>query len=778
MKEYLLEKIFFLLFVSAPVFLFSQNGGTIRGNIFDLSDGAPIAYAAVQIGNVNKGATSDLDGFFAITNIPVGTQQVTVSYIGYRDTSFQIEIRPNSIQYLRINLVPDALQLEAFELSAGKINDRTKVQMSTISLTQEEIKALPATGGEPDIAQFLSVLPGVISTGDQGGQLYIRGGSPVQNKVLLDGMTIYNPFHSIGFFSVFETEAIQNVEVLTGGFNAEHGGRVSAIVDIKTREGNKRRLSGLVSASPFQAKALLEGPIIPFNEETGTSVSFLLTEKHSYIDQTSPSLYSYAVDTSFFSFAKQDTSLNAEDIGLPYNYTDLYGKLSFNAGNGSRLDVFGFNFRDEFNFAGLARSQWDAFGIGANFKVVPPNSDLIISGSLSYSDYLIVLDESDGFPRSSGIDNYNALLEFNYLGDQSSVNYGFEFTGFNTDFRFENLFGQRFQQESFTSEIAGFVKYRQQLDKLILEPGLRLHYYASQAAMSFEPRLGIKYNLTDGIRIKAGAGRYAQNVISTQNDLDVINFFNGFLAGPEETIFKTGTTEATNNNLQVAWHALSGIELDVTPNLQVNIEPYYKDFVQLITINRNKLQERDPDYITETGEAYGVDFSAVWVSKDWNVRAAYSWAKVDRNDGEQVYPTVFDRRHNVNFLATYQFGNQSNWEASLRWNYGSPFPFTQTQGFFQNINYQDLLQTDVLTGNFPIGTLLSEDRNGGRLSPYHRLDFSLKYTANIGKSSALEATFSVTNVYDRENIFYVDRLTSAQVNQLPILPSLGLLFRF
>ncbi|HKK74213.1 MAG TPA: TonB-dependent receptor [Saprospiraceae bacterium] len=770
--------LFFSLLI--PKILSSQTNGSLRGNVVDQSDGTPVAFAAVQIADVNKGTTTDLDGFFALSELAPGEYQLGVSFLGYRDTSLIVTINPGQISYLRIPLSSGAIDLETLDLSARNQQAKTNVQLATIQVNPSEIKAMPSTGGEADLAQYLSVLPGIVTTGDQGGQLYIRGGAPVQNKVLLDGMTIYNPFHSIGFFSVFETETIQNVDVLTAGFNAEHGGRISAIVDITTREGNKKRHSGLVSASPFQAKALIEGPFIPYNEETGTGASFIFTGKHSYLDQTSRQLYAYAIDTSFYSFTERgDTaSLSARDIGLPYQFTDLYGKLSFNAGNGSRLDLFGFRHSDVFDFAGLVNLNWDAFGLGANFKIVPTNSDIIINGALSYSDYLIALQESDGFPRTSGINSINAQLSFDYFGDARSVHYGFEFTSFNTDFQFRNSFGNQLQQRDFTTELAGFVKYRQQIGGLIMEPGLRLHYYASQARMSIEPRLGLKYNISEDWRFKMGAGRYAQNVLSTRNDLDVVNFFAGYLAGPEETIFDPETNQAITNRLQQAWHAVAGLEWDASGNLQLGMEAYYKNFSQLIRINRNKIDPRDPDFSIETGEAYGLDFTARYQRSDWYLWLTYSLAHVTRDDGRQVYPTVFDRRHNINFLLSYQFGPQDQWEAGARWNFGSPFPFTQTQGFYQDVNFQDLLQTDVLQGNFPIGTLLAEDINGGRLAPYHRLDLSLKYTLSLGEYSELETNLSVTNAYDRANVFYVDRLTNARVDQLPILPSIGLTFRF
>ena len=139
---------------------------------------------------------------------------------------------------------------------------KKQVNTGVIKLTTKSINRLPSIGGEPDIAQFLQVLPGVIFTGDQGGQLYIRGGAPIHNKVLLDGMTIYSPFHSIGFFSVFDTDIIKKADVYTGGFGAQYGGRISSIMDIKTRDGNKKRVTGKLSANSFSGKILVEGPIL------------------------------------------------------------------------------------------------------------------------------------------------------------------------------------------------------------------------------------------------------------------------------------------------------------------------------------------------------------------------------------------------------------------------------------------------------------------------------------------------------------------------------------
>ncbi|MEL6941449.1 MAG: TonB-dependent receptor plug domain-containing protein, partial [Bacteroidota bacterium] len=674
-----------------------------------------------------------------------------------------IKVKAGGITYKQIYLQEQSVELAAVNISARREQARSDVQVSKLTVTADQIRSLPSTGGVADIAQYLPVLPGIISTGDQGGQLYIRGGSPIQNKILLDGMTIYNPFHSLGFFSVFETETIKSVDVLTGGFNAEYGGRISAIVDIKTREGNKKNYGGNISVNPFQSKVLIEGPIKKLKEAGTGSSSFILTGKRSYIDRTASTFYNYSP---------------IDSIGLPYNFTDLYGKVSFVGGNGSKLNLFGFNFQDNVNFEGIAELGWLTTGGGANFTLIPPSSKLVIDGTAGFSNYDIELNEADGNPRQSSITDYFLRLNFTNFGNTSEVQYGFIFNGINTDFIFRNFLGNTIQQRDFTTELAGYLKLKQKWNRIILEPSVRFQVYASQAKTRIEPRLGFKYNATDNLRFKVAAGMYSQNLVSSVNERDVVNLFVGFLAGPEETIFRPGTREAAADRLQKSNHAIGGFEIDINNALSLNIEGYFKDFSQLINVNRAKLSEQDPNFATETGEAYGVDFSLRYETPALYLWATYSHGYVNRNDGVQTYPTIFDRRHNVNLLASYNFGDDKSWEASARWNLGSGFPFTLTQGFYSLYNFTDGLETDFLTENADLGILFSENRNDGRLPYYHRLDVSLKKTIEFSKRSNLEIVASITNLYNRENIFFFDRVRYERVNQLPILPSLGLNFSF
>jgi hypothetical protein len=311
-----------------------------------------------------------------------------------------------------------------------------------------------------------------------------------------------------------------------------------------------------------------------------------------------------------------------------------------------------------------------------------------------------------------------------------------------------------------------------------MEPSVRFQYYSSLGEFSPEPRIGLKYNITDRIRIKFAGGLYSQNLISTKSDRDVVNLFSGYLSGPEDDLYTFNGDDAPTH-LQKSTHAIGGIEFDATDYIEINLEPYIKYFNQLIEINRNKLVPSDPDLAIETGQASGIDLSVKYDYKKLYVWVAYSIGYITRNDGEQVYPPHYDRRHNMNIVTTYTFGKEDSWEASGRWNFGSGFPFTQTAGFYEYIDFFDGISTDYTSTNGTLGIIYADSLNGGRLPYYHRLDAAVKKHIDLfDEKNRLDITASITNVYNRENIFYFDRIRYERVNQLPILPALTVSYGF
>ncbi len=779
-----------LIFVFVSLFAQAQNG-TVRGFVYEEETGEAVIFTNVYLKGTSIGAATDVNGYFSITQIPEGQYTLMVTYLGYDTLSKQIAVRAGDLSTEKLFLKKSSIQMQTVEISAEKQERQTNVTMSVTKATPKQIKQIPTIGATADLAQYLQVLPGVIFTGDQGGQLYIRGGSPIQNKVLLDGATIFNPFHSIGLFSVFDTEVIKNADIYTGGFGAEYGGRISSIMDITTRDGNKRRYSGKVGFSTFAANALFEGPLKKQTNDGQASSSFLLSAKHSYLDESSKLLYGYI-----------------DEDGLPFSFTDLYGKVSFNTSNGSKFNLFGFSFNDEVQFQETSNLNWNSFGGGADFILVPSSTAALLEGGINFSNYEITLEEraSSGNPssdvtgeevllqpRTSAVNSFNLFLDFKYFFGDDALKYGIDISGFGTELSFFNPLGQRIEQNDNNTELAGYISYKKKINNLILDGGFRLQYYASIRTLRPEPRLGIKYNLSENLRLKAAFGMFSQNIISANSDRDVVNLFYGFLVGPEdlqdEITLEDGSTREVKNPLQTAIHYIAGVEYDVTDRISVNLEGYFKDFTQLTNINRNKIyssRTQDPtvpdilknDFIVETGTAVGLDLTVGYESRKVYIWTVFSAANVDRWDGIRTYDPVFDRTYNVNLVASYRFGKGLDWEVNGRWNYGSGFPFTQNQGFYLQENLIDGLNTDITQTNSGEAQIQYAGLNEGRLPDYHRLDLTLKRTFKFSENSSLETSFSVTNTYDRENIFFVDRVTGERVNQLPILPSFGVLYSF
>ena len=744
---------------------------SIRGFVYEKGSGEPVMFANVFLKGTPHGVATDVNGYYNISKIKAGTYNLKIRCLGYDSVSVNVTIKEGEILSKSFHLEKSSVMLKDIEISAEKQEKTEQIRTSIVKVTPKQINQLPSVGGEPDFAQYLQVIPGVVFTGDQGGQLYIRGGSPIQNKVLLDGMVIYNPFHSIGFFSVFDSDIMRNADVYTGGFNSQYGGRISSVMDITMRDGNKNKQHGKVSFTTFGSKLMLEGPIIKTSPENSTSLSYIFSGKRSYLGESSKLLYSY-IDT----------------LGLPFDFTDLYGKVTLNSENGTKINVFGFRFYDRVKYKILSDLNWTSYGVGANIILVPNSSSALIRFNASYSRYDINLEEAGVPPRSSMIDGFNFGSSFLYFFGKNELDYGLEILGSQTDFNFFNAANRYIYQVQNTTELAFYIKYKMTFGKLLVDPGLRLQYYASLSKISPEPRIGIKYNMLKWMRIKFSGGLYSQNLISANSDRDVVNLFYGFLSGPElGDIPSTFDGEEITNSLQKAWHSIGGIEIDVTNNLDINVEAYFKKNTQLLQMNRNKLFEDNgdnyqkpdmykKDFVVETGDAYGADITVKYEFKRSYVWFVYALGYVNRFDGYEEYHPHYDRRHNINVVANRTFGKNLNWEFGLRWNYGSGFPFTPSGGYYEKIPIPSV-NADY-TGTNGDMQIIYGSLNSHRLSDYHRLDATLKYHVDLSKNSSFEVILSVTNVYNRDNIFYVERTTLNKVNQLPIIPSIGLTYSF
>ncbi len=772
-----MKRILTILAINLLFAVAAAAQGTVRGTVFDDANGEAVPFANVVLDGTKYGCATDLSGFFLINKIPYGTYKLRVRFVGYEDYTQDVTVSGSRPVTITIRLKPASQMLQEVVISDSKVEEqRMQTQVSVEKVTASQIQQMPSVGGQADIAQYMQVLPGVSSTGDQGGQLYIRGGSMIQNLCLLDGMIVYNPFHSIGLYSIFETDVILNADIYTGGFGAEYGGRLSSVMDITTRDGNKRRHSGKVGLNTFGASLILEGPLKREKATSKSTITYLVSAKNSYLSHTSKKLYPYV------------------EGGLPFDFLDIYGKLSLNSGTGSKINLFGFRFDDQvLGYQSLADYHWQNYGAGSNFTLVT-GASAILDGSVAYSNYRITLDDGTSDNKFSEIGGFNMNLQItNFIGS-NKLRYGLSMEGYHTNYHFINQYGYSTTQEKPSTNLSAFATYKLNTGRLLLDPGVRIVYYATLNHLSPEPRIAAKYNITDNLRVKFAGGFYSQIFLDARSDNDIVNLFTGFLTGSSDlSITKTFLGKDVTTYTQKAKHAVLGVEYNLGEHVTLNAEGYFKYFDQLINANRNKMFDASddayrsgtyakPDYlltdfIVERGYATGFDVSAQVDLERLYLWATYSLGYVQRQDEVQTYNPHYDRRHTVNILGTYALGDQRQWELSARWSLGSGFPFTQTQGVFQSLVFPSGIVSDYTQENGHYGIHYS-DLYGGRLPTYHRLDLGVKWKISIGKRGLLELSLSATNIYNRKNIFYYNRATHDRVNQLPILGSFGAVFSF
>ena len=746
--------------------------GEIRGFVYDAKTGEPVIFSPVFLKGTRYGVNTDVNGFFSISRIPPGSYQLLAVNLLYDTIQERVEVESGKIINRKFFLKEKIRELKAIEIKGSKNRQARENTVNTgiARITPKDIRSIPPMGGERDLAQYLQTIPGVTFTGDQGGQLFIRGGSNVQTLSLMDGMMVYNPFHSLGLFSVFDTDILKNVDVYTAAFPSEYGGRASSVIDVRTIDGNKNKLSGKLGINPFSAKAILEGPLL--KNENGGGITFLASYRNSYLNKTSPIVYPYA---------------NQSGRHLPFSFSDAYGKITFHGDNGNKASLFGFNFQDGADLGKMGRFSWTSSGAGGNFILVPSSSTVLISGNLAYSGYRVRIDEATTNPRISEISNLNFGLDLTYFLNKNEFKYGVGLVSNNTGFfSFDPKFKKE-EQVANNAELYSYMKYRWNYSKrFILEPGIRVHYYASIGNLRAEPRVGAKFFLTEKIRLKGSLGLYSQNLVSTQSDRDVVALFQGFISSPDQVYGKNENINSNSNNpslkskLQTAIHYVAGIEYDVNEDWEISLEPYVKKFSNFINVNRNRIFPDQPLFISESSLARGIDFTVKYDREPFLFQASYSLGKVDRTFSNLTYAPVFDRRHNINLMGSWNFGKEREWDFNIRWNLGSGFPFTQTVAFYENLNLDGGLDQEFQNQNGNLGIYYGSesDFNKGRQPYYHRLDLSLSRIWKMKNGTKLEAVFSVVNTYNRENIFYFDRITYKRLNQLPILPALGATWNF
>jgi len=728
-----------IILIFLPNQSFSQEKGTLRGVVVDSTNGEALPYGNVLIRELQAGASTDHRGYFLIPSVPANvTYHLLISYVGYDQKELVINIAPNRVTHLDIPLAPSSVELETIEKVGSRIAEENATDIGVQRMTERELEASPS-GVETDVLRSLQNMPGVRSTGDVSARYYVRGGTSNQNLVLLEGAPIYNPFHALGMFSAIDPEMLNNVEFYKGGFTAEYGGRVSSVLSLITKDGNKYNYSAKVSLSQLTMKGLFEGPL-PHG-------SFIITGRKSYSDEI---LKKFLND--------QNAPLDFYDFSFKLNYSDPdFAPIS-------KFTLHGFISHDELNHNDpyLEDFRWENKVLGFKWFNAP-NSPLFIELNLTYSSFEgeVMPNLSETKPKYNEVEDITLRTDFTYVFDsKDEIGIGVKLMDLQTKLLIANSSGIISDIGSNGTHLSLYGKYKfLRFDNFGIDVGSRFNVIRLAAGgggkYNLEPRVSMTYRFFPTMALKAAIGIYQQDLTTLSDESEMISLFEPWLITPSYL------------DPARAVHYTVGLETDITSNWSFDIEAYYKIVDDLPTINNEKYLSSDPDLISGTGTSYGWEFLTKYRGEIVNFTGSYtlSWAYKEVNDW--LYYPRYDSRHNINLALEVDFGK--GWRMSTVWVYNSSLPFTQTFGYYDKLYLQELETLKEVYPFFQPYALLS-DINLGRLPNYHRMDISLNKNIDLSWIKC-ELGISIINVYNRENLFYYTRETNERVNMLPFLLS-------
>ena len=717
----------------------AQSYGTLRGFVTDSSNGEILAYATVYLQDTKQGSTSDTRGFYSIPSIPTGIHTVVFSFVGYIPKIMEARIRADKITELSVQLLPGSVNYKAVVKIGEMIKKSNENDAGIYNLTGKEIQIIPK-GVEADVMRSLQMIPGVKTSNDVSSRYYVRGGGSDQNLVLLDGVTIYNPYHSLGIFSIIDPEIINNVQFYKGTFPVEYGGRLSSVMNIKTNDGNRYRYAGSANASFLTGKVSIEGPI--------PDGSFLLTGRKSYFGKVMKNFLNNK--TAPFDFYDLNMKLNyANDDMLKNSKFTVKTLVSNDNISYNDPKLADYSFRN--NIFGIDYFQvWEK----------PLYSD--ISFSVTNYHAAVIPNFSQAKERNNDIREFAWNNNFTFLfNSRDELGLGLQVKTFSSDLNYQNLMSNFVTYSDFGANFDFYAKYKfLRFENFGLEAGVRICPVSLTVRPSqlLFPNLSLTYRIIPEVAFKAAWGVYKQEIMAYTDDNDVVSIFEPYLIIPEYL------------SPSKAIHYMLGFDINLSPFFSMQIESYYKTLLHIVDINQNKVFASDPDLISTNGESYGLEYSAKYSDEKLFTSIGYTLAWAFKGIDAVRYFPKYDSRHQIDLLAGWDFGG--GWKASAVWTFNTGRPYTQSTGFYDK-TYIENFWNQFLTLEPEKAYTLLDGKNSARLPVYHRLDMSLsKEFFLYFMKMTLEA--NIINVYNRQNIFYFDRSTGERINMLPFLPTLSL----
>ncbi len=797
-------KQFFIFFLLFPLVIFSQEKITFSGIVTSIENGETILNARIAIPELSTGVMTNNYGFFSIS-LPKGNYRVEVSAFGTQKEISTIEFTKNTT--INFELKPLAKEFEEVVVNAKQAENVKSTNMGQIELQMDEIKKLPAFLGEVDLVKAIQLLPGVSSASEGGQGFYVRGGGPDQNLVLLDEAVVYNASHLFGFFSVFNPDAVKNVNLIKGGMPANYGGRLSSVLEVNMVEGNKKQFAFKGGIGLISSRLAIEGPI---KKDKG---SFMISGRRTYIDLL---MKAFIPKTSSF-------------YGSGYYFYDLNFKANYKLSDKDHIYLSGYFGKDEFKYDNrkdnfLVSMPWQNGAASLRWTHLFGRK-LFMNVAATYSHYNFSFGSAQDeiqLKLASGINDIGGKVEFTYYPNNNKHTFKFggqytyhiftptsvsaqqDTTQFDTGLgqslyshetgvyftddwdiseNFRMSAGVRYSTYTHTGKFTRYIKgdVSQPDSTIVYGKGDIVSFY-----QGLEPRLSMRYLLADNSSIKAGFAYNYQYVhlasIST-------------VSLPTDIWYPT--TDVAKP--QKGWQAAIGYFRNFSDNMfESSLEIYYKGMNNLVEFKEGALPTDNVNDNTDNllafgrGWSYGAELFFKKTRGKFTGWIGYTWAKTERKFSElnegKVFPAKYDRRHDLSLVGNY--------ELNKRWSFGSSFVFatgnTLTLPNAWYIHQQNLL--------FQYGA-----RNSTRMAPYHRLDLSVtwydkefkeRYDPAKGENISVKKRFrsnwvlSIYNVYSRANPYflYVDnegtfkggdfQVKVKQVSLFPILPSITWNFEF
>jgi len=737
-----------VLFFAGPVGAHAQSA-VVRGFVTDDSRGESLPGANVVLENVAGeifGVAADNDGFYAIARLQAGRYVFAASYVGFISYVDTLHLDTGQILALNVALMPSTEELDEVVVDAERTAGIAKILAGLQTVLPAEIDRIPSPDITGDLANYLTVLPGFISIGDQGGQFFIRGGEPWQNLVLLDGMLVYQPFHILGFFSAFPTDILNSVDIYAGGFGARYGGRISSVIDVTSRYGNKKRYAGTATISPFVIGATAEGPL-----DDEEKFSFLTSFRYSVIEEGASRLINRSV---------------------PFKFNDLFVKIHGAVNRNARLSLTLLKTYDrgkigqDVGLTPLAEVRWRNEAYGARYLVLPGAMPVLAEFKIGMSKITSELGPGEAPIRSSSTSRVNTSADLTFYGGIVDVRWGLFARTLNIKSELGGLFQNLAINSEWVTEVGIYAEpvFKPMRD-LHVAPSLRIHNFPSKRVFYIEPRIRASWE-RGRHRLSGAMGIYHQEIVGVSDRRDATSVFTAWAAVPDLS------------DIPEAVHLILGYNIQITPGLDIAIEGYRKWFSNLFIAEWTAHPRLTTGIQPADGRVVGMDIRLEYRSHNLYGHVSYGLSSVEY-DAQQAalelwfgtaefrFRPAHDRRHQLNVLASTSV---RGFDLTARWQFGSGLPYNRALGFDGFI----LLDGAVDVFNEAGGRrVIYEKPFNGVLPTYHRLDLSLERTFEV-PGAALTLKGSLINAYNRSNIFYLDVFTLRRADQLPFIPSIGL----